>query len=203
MHLVLGLGNPGPKYAGTRHNVGFLVVDRLADRWRAPLDTEKFQSVLGKGRFDGATVVLAKPQTYMNRSGQAAATLRGFYKIPDEQIVVIHDDVDLPFGTVRVKRDGGHGGHNGLRDLKQRLGSGDFRRVRVGVSRPPPRWDTADYVLSSWSAEQQEHLDEVVDGAAEAVEAVLRDGVQSAMNEFNQRSRTVVDAPQAGDRAGS
>ena len=199
MHLVLGLGNPGRKYEATRHNVGFLVADRLAERWHGACDRSQYNAHLGSLRVHDAQVVVAKPQTYMNRSGQAATSLRGYYKVPDEQVVVVHDDVDIPCGQVRVKKGGGHGGHNGLRDLKQRLGTGDFLRVRVGVSRPPPRWDTADYVLAPWSREEQDHLPEVVDRAVDAVEGLIRDGWETTVNTFNQRAR----ARRASDGAGA
>jgi len=189
MHLVLGLGNPGRRYAGTRHNAGFLVVDRLSERWGAPCDRKQFGALVGKGLFAGRPVMLAKPQTYMNLSGQAAASLRGYYKLETDQLVVVHDEVDLPFGQVRVKRGGGHGGHRGLTDLHRMLGGGGYDRVRFGLSRPPAGWDTADYVLGKWTAEEQERLDELVERAADAVEAVIRDGTVAAMNVFNTRPR--------------
>ncbi len=185
MFLVLGLGNPGRKYEETRHNAGFLVADRLAERWGTSLEERQFKALIGKARIHGKPVILVKPQTFMNLSGEAAVSLRGYYKVPDAQIVVVHDDVDIPFGEVRVKNGGGHGGHNGLRDLSQRLGGGHYIRVRFGVSRPPPGWDTADYVLGAFSRDESSQVDALVDRAADAVEAVVRDGVLAAMNVFN------------------
>lgn len=200
MHLVLGLGNPGRRYEGNRHNAGFLVADRLAERWQAPLDKAQYKALVGTARIGDEPVVIAKPQTYMNLSGQAAASLRGYYKVPEEQVVVVHDEVDIPFGEVRIKRGGGHGGHNGIRDLVQRIG-GAFLRVRVGVSRPPPQWETADYVLADFTADERAHLDGIVDRAADAVEAIVRDGVGPAMNTFNQRNREPSEPGDAPNRS--
>ena len=187
MHLVVGLGNPGRKYAKTRHNAGFLVVDRLAERCGEAVETKQLGSLVGRARLGDRSADLAKPQSFMNRSGQPVASLRGYYKVEQEDVVVVHDEVDLPFGRVRIKNGGGHGGHNGLRDLHQAIGR-DFTRVRVGVGRPPEGWDTADYVLGKWTSAESEVLEEVVDLAADAVEAVLRDGALAAMNVYNTRS---------------
>lgn len=188
MRLVVGLGNPGRKYADTRHNAGFLVVDRLAQRLGAPVDQKQFGAEVGKATFGAVPAILAKPQGYMNLSGQPVASLRGYYKVEADQIVVVHDDLDIPFGDVRVKKGGGHGGHNGLRDMQAKLGTNDFVRVRFGVSRPAPGQDTADYVLGDWSSTERDQLDAIVDRAADAVESVVRDGAISAMNLFNVRS---------------
>ncbi len=189
MHLVLGLGNPGAKYKRTRHNAGFLVVDRLANRWGARVERRQFGALVDKARVASADAVLAMPQQFMNLSGQAATSLRGYYKVDIGDVVVVHDDVDIAFGDVRVKSGGGHGGHNGLRDIQAKLGKNDFVRVRFGVSRPPPGWETANYVLANWRDDEIEQLDELVDRAADAVEAVLRDGPKRAMNDINARSR--------------
>lgn len=189
MNLVIGLGNPGRRYDRTRHNAGFLVVDRLAERAGETVESKQFGALVGKARVGDRTVVLAKPQSFMNLSGQPAASLRGYYKAENSDVIVIHDDVDIPFGDVRVKQKGGHGGHNGLRDLNKRLGN-DYLRVRFGVGRPPAGHDTADFVLGRWTDEETEALDGIVDRAADAVEAVLRDGVLSAMNTYNQRAPT-------------
>ena len=188
MHLVLGLGNPGAKYSRNRHNAGFLVIDRLANRWGASVETKQFGAVVDRIRVGSDDAVLAKPQRFMNLSGQAAASIRGFYKIDIGDVVVVHDDVDIPFGDVRLKSGGGHGGHNGLRDIQAKVGN-DFVRVRFGVSRPPPGWETADYVLGNWRESETEQLDELVDRAADAVEAVLRDGTKRAMNTINTRAK--------------
>lgn len=185
MDLVVGLGNPGRRYEETRHNAGFLVVDRLAERSMASCSKKQFGALIGDILVAGTPVVLVKPQSFMNLSGQPTASLSGYFKTPREEIIVVHDELDLPFGQVRIKVGGGHGGHNGLRDLQQKLGTNKFVRVRVGISRPPPQWDVADYVLAKWTAEEAHGLAEVVDTAADAVEAVLRDGPVAAMNHFN------------------
>jgi len=187
--LLVGLGNPGQRYARTRHNVGFLVVDRIAQRHGVSLDRKQFGALVDKVAIGDEATVLAKPQTFMNLSGQAAASLRGFYKVEVEDIVVVHDDVDLPFGQVRVKRGGGHGGHNGLRDLQAKLGQNGFTRIRFGVSRPPSGWDTADYVLGKWTEEESAEVDELVDRAADAAELVVSEGVTAALNKVNAEAR--------------
>ena len=188
MWLVVGLGNPGGKYEDTRHNVGFLVVDELARRYRLSLGKAQLGAITARGDLAGIRLMLAKPQSFMNRSGGPAWALQRFYEVPLEQVLVVHDDLDLEHGTVRVKRGGGHGGHNGLRDLHRHLGA-DFARVRVGISRPPPEWDTADYVLGRWSDTERSDLSELVGRATDAIEAVLADGVTAAMNRFNVRPR--------------
>jgi PTH1 family peptidyl-tRNA hydrolase len=202
VHLVVGLGNPGRKYENTRHNAGFLVVDRLAERGGDAVQSKQLGSLVGRAQLAGQPAVLAKPQGYMNRSGQPVASLRGYYKIDPDKLIVVHDEVDLPFGRVRVKTGGGHGGHNGLRDLHQAVGK-DFTRVRVGVGRPPEGWDTADYVLGRWTSAEAESLEEVVDLAADAVEAVIRDGALAAMNVYNTRSDRGSADSGVADGAGS
>ena len=146
-------------------------------------------ALVGSVRVGSESVVLAKPQSFMNLSGQPAASLRGYYKVADEDVLVVHDDVDIPFGDIRVKKGGGHGGHNGLRDLKQRIGS-DFVRIRFGVGRPPSGWDTADFVLGRWSSEEEASLPDLVDRAADAVALVVTDGPAAAMQELNTRRTT-------------
>ena len=196
MFLVLGLGNPGPKYADTRHNVGFLVVDRLARRASIAMDKRQKNARIGKVRMGTTPVWLAKPWTFMNRSGGPGQALQAFYKIGTEQVVVIHDDMDIQVGDVRIKRGGGHGGHNGLRDLKARLSAGDFARVRVGVGRPPAGWDAADYVLGRWTADECSRLPDIVDTAADAVETIVREGLDAAMNRFNVRTDRKAGPPE-------
>lgn len=193
MWFVFGLGNPGPRYSETRHNIGWLVIDRLAERWGYTLTegtgTKAAGLKLADGQIASQRALLAEPQTYMNRSGEPARGLLAFYKAPTEQVVVIHDDLDLAFGQLRLKRGGGAGGHNGLRSLDTQLPDKDYIRVRVGIGRPPPQWKVADYVLASWSAEERELLGATVDRAADAVEAVLTDGLTAAMNRFNVRPK--------------
>lgn len=185
MHLVVGLGNPGSKYTRTRHNIGFDVVDCLSRRWDAPCSTKQFGALVGKARVRTATALFAKPQSFMNRSGQPTVSLKGYYKVDADAVVVIHDDLDIPFGQLRVKTGGGHGGHNGLRDIKRMFGGQDFVRVRCGISRPPEGWETANYVLGQWTVDEQDRLVSVVDKAADAAECILTEGVTVAMNRFN------------------
>lgn len=185
MHLVVGLGNPGSRYDRTRHNVGFEVADRLADRHGVSLREKRFKAVLGSGRIANEAVVLAKPQTFMNLSGDSIGPMSGWYKLGLDEVIVVHDDLDLPFGDVRVKVGGGHGGHNGLRSLVQRLPGPGFVRVRVGIGRPQGPMDVSAWVLSRWSSEEASSVDGVVDKAADAVEAVLELGAKAAMNRIN------------------
>jgi PTH1 family peptidyl-tRNA hydrolase len=183
--LVVGLGNPGPRYAATRHNAGFLVLDLLAGRIGARFKAHKGRSDVVEGRFGGVSVVLAKPKSYMNESGGPVASISRFYKVPVERITVVHDDLDLAFGAVRLKRGGGDGGHNGLRSLTAALGSKEYARVRIGIGRPPGRQDPADYVLREWSAAERTELPLLVDRAADAVEALLTEGLEPAQNQFH------------------
>lgn len=188
MHLVLGLGNPGRRYDRTRHNVGFRVADRLAERERAVIDRAQSNALVASLRLGSSPVVLAKPQTFMNLSGQPGAALRGFFKLTNADVIVVHDDVDLPLGDVRVKSGGGHGGHNGLRDLNAKLGP-DYVRVRCGVGRPPEGWDTADWVLGAFSAEEEPEVEILIERAADAVVLVVEQGVTVAMNRTNTKDR--------------
>ena len=184
-YLVVGLGNPGPAYAATRHNVGFMVADLLAGRMSSRFKAHKGRADVVEGRLVGVPVVLAKPKCYMNESGGPVASIRDFFKVPVERIVVIHDDLDLPYGTLRLKRGGGDGGHNGLRSVTSALGSREYLRVRLGIGRPPGRMDPADYVLRPFVAVEARELPFHVDRAADAVEALLRDGLDRAQNGFH------------------
>ncbi len=186
MKIVIGLGNPGKKYERTRHNVGFLAIDELARLAGVSLTQEKHHALLGKERIGDETVVLAKPQTYMNDSGRSAAAIARDAYAASGDLIVIHDELDLPLGTVRIKIGGGHGGHNGLRSLIDYLGS-EFVRVRVGIGRPPSGMDAADYVLSPFLAEERAAAGEAVVRAAEAVRKIMTDSVTKAMNAFNQK----------------
>ena len=183
--LVVGLGNPGSGYAGNRHNCGFMVADVLADRMRAPFKRDRSRARVAVGRLAGYPVTLAKPQSFMNLSGRPVAALRTFYKIPVERIVVIHDELDVPFGTVRLKQGGGDNGHNGLRSVTAALGSRDYLRVRVGIGRPPGRMDPADFVLHDFSAAERKVLPDVLERCADAVEALLQRGLAAAQNDFH------------------
>jgi PTH1 family peptidyl-tRNA hydrolase len=183
--IVVGLGNPGPEYENTRHNAGFMVVDLLAENLRVTYWKDEGGAKVGIARFGEDDLVLVKPQTYMNLSGKAVSKLGRTYEVDPADIVIVHDDLDLPEETVRVKRGGGHGGHNGLRSLSDALGTGDYTRVRIGIGRPPGRQDPADYVLEPMRKETAEQLAEMVPHAAQAVLHVLEHGVDSAMREYN------------------
>jgi peptidyl-tRNA hydrolase, PTH1 family len=183
--LVAGLGNPGPEYAGTRHNAGHLVVDLLAGRMGARFKAHRTRNEIAEGRLAGVPVTLAKPRTYMNLSGGPVAALAAFYKIPPGRIVVVHDELDIPFGSVRIKLGGGDNGHNGLRSVTQSLGTNEYVRVRFGIGRPPGRMDAATYVLRDFSPAERKELPFVIDRCADAVETVLSKGVAAAQNTFH------------------
>lgn len=187
--LVVGLGNPGPAYAGNRHNVGHLVVDLLAARSGGRFKAHRRgRAEVYEGRLrgpGGERVVLAKPRSYMNESGGPVSALLDFFKLDLDRLVVVHDDLDLPYGTLRLKRGGGDGGHNGLKSIRRSLGSGDYYRVRFGIGRPPGRMDPAVYVLRDFSAEERKDLDWHVDRAADAVESLLTEGLERTQNAFH------------------
>ncbi|HIY06059.1 MAG TPA: aminoacyl-tRNA hydrolase [Candidatus Evtepia faecigallinarum] len=184
--LVVGLGNPGPKYEWTRHNVGFLVIDQLADRADIPVQKLKFQALTNTALIGGQSVLLMKPTTYMNLSGQAVGQAARFYKIPPERVLVISDDVALPQGKLRIRRSGSAGGHNGLKDIIAHLGGDQFPRVKVGVGgKPHPDSDMADWVLSTFTGADRKAMEETIDRAADAVTCLLEQGVDKAMSKFN------------------
>ncbi|MDT0302272.1 aminoacyl-tRNA hydrolase [Streptomonospora wellingtoniae] len=183
--LVVGLGNPGPSYAGNRHNVGFMVADALAERCGQRFKAHKARAEVAEARIRGVPAVLAKPRTYMNLSGGPVAALSRFYKVPPERVLVIHDELDVPFGALRLKRGGGAGGHNGLRSVSESLSDPGYLRVRAGVGRPPGRMDAAAYVLKDFSSTERKELGVVVERAADAVETVLTDGLEKAQNIYH------------------
>lgn len=188
MKLLVGLGNPGPEYAATRHNVGFLVARKFAEAVGLAIKRQAHQAVLGTGRVAGQEVMVLLPQTYMNRSGISVVSACKAKGVAVDDLIVIHDEIDLPFGTVRIKVGGGHGGHNGLRSIVDQLGSRDFIRLRVGVGRPSVgQADVAKYVLGPFSAVEKSQLDNVLASSVKALEVLLQKGVQQAMNEFNNR----------------
>ena len=188
---MVGLGNPGPAYAGHRHNVGYLVADELARRWGSSFRAHKSgRSEVVEGRIgppgaDAPRVVLARPRSYMNEVGGPVKALATFYKVPPERLVAVHDELDLPFGSLRAKLGGGDNGHNGLRSLRGSLGTGDFYRIRCGIGRPPGRQDVADFVLSNYSAAERRELPLEVDRAADAVETLIVDGLEVTQRRFN------------------
>jgi PTH1 family peptidyl-tRNA hydrolase len=183
--LVVGLGNPGPRYAGTRHNVGFLVADLLGERLGGRFKAHKGRADVLEGRLTGIPVALVKPRSFMNESGGPVVSVARFYKVPVENVVVVHDDLDLPYGTLRLKRGGGDGGHNGLRSVTAALGTNEYLRIRFGIGRPPGRQDPADFVLREFSAAERKELGFHVDRAADAVEMLIANGLEAAQNAFN------------------
>ncbi|HET8959080.1 aminoacyl-tRNA hydrolase [Nocardioides sp.] len=191
MWLVVGLGNPGPAYAGHRHNAGYHVVEELASRMGASFRAHRtgradvVEGRLGVPGTPGPRVVLARPRCYMNESGGPVKALATFYKLEPEQLVVVHDEIDIPFGSLRIKLGGGDNGHNGLRSLRSALGTGDFYRVRSGVGRPPGRQDVADFVLTNYSTAERKELPFLVDRAADAVETLVTDGLAETQQRFN------------------
>lgn len=187
MRLVVGLGNPGARYRHTRHNVGFLVVDRLAARWNVTLAGRRHQAETGLGTVAETRVVLAKPVTFMNLSGEAVGKLRRAHRLAPPAIIAVYDDLDLPLGQVRVRGEGGAGGHNGVASLIATLGRG-FPRVRVGIGRPPPGVDPVEYVLEPFAAAERPLVEAAVERAADGVESLLREGVERTMNTFNRRA---------------
>ncbi len=185
MIAIVGLGNPGREYEGTRHNIGFEVVDELARRWRlAQFDTWRDWADVALWRPDGEHVLLAKPLTFMNRSGQAVGELTRYYKIEPSDVFVIVDEAQLPLGRIRVRSQGSAGGHNGLKSIIEYLGT-EFPRLRVGIGRGDPRWDLADHVLSKFTREERDLVDAAIGRAADAAETFVRDGIGQTMNRFN------------------
>lgn len=186
MWLIVGLGNPGAQYARTRHNIGFDALDHLAGRHRLEFRGKRANSLIAEGGIAGQRVALVKPQTFMNLSGQAVSSLRGWYKIDAAKaLLVIYDDMDLPFGKLRLRERGSAGTHNGMRSIVAQLGGGEFPRLRVGIDQAPGKMDAAAYVLSRFRKEEEAELPSLLDAVADAVELVVRDGLTSAMNRVN------------------
>jgi PTH1 family peptidyl-tRNA hydrolase len=185
--LIAGLGNPGPTYQWTRHNAGFLFLDRLAHLENIAITRKSFSGLTGEWNRGDNRLVLLKPQTFMNLSGQAVMQALQFYKLPLSQLVVVHDELDLPFGSARFKQGGGHGGHNGLRSIMEHLGKGDFIRLRIGIGKPV-HGDTVNYVLGHVPPEQMEGLSLVLDGGLNMLEMMLHEGLPKAMSMFNNRN---------------
>ncbi|MCV7178218.1 aminoacyl-tRNA hydrolase [Mycolicibacterium sphagni] len=184
--LVVGLGNPGPQYAKTRHNLGFMVADLLAARMGAPFKVHKRSGAeIVTGRLGHRPVVLAKPRTYMNESGRQVGPLAKFYSVMPADIIVVHDELDIDFGRIRLKLGGGEGGHNGLRSVANSLGTKNFQRVRIGIGRPPGRKDPAAYVLESFSAAEREEVPAICEQAADATELLIEVGLETAQNQVH------------------
>jgi len=198
MHLVVGLGNPGVEYQDNRHNLGFMVVDELRARARGPLPRAKFGAELCEVTLVGTRILLCKPMEFMNVSGQVVARVASFWKIPAADLIVVHDDLDLAFGRLKLGAGGGHGGHNGIRSLLADLGNAEFARVRVGVGRPAPGLVPADYLLSDFSRAEAKELPALLGAAADAIETVVSKGLPAAMNRFNGKLQSSNDP---GNRA--
>ncbi len=197
LHLVAGLGNPGERYAATRHNAGFMTVDRLADGAGIRQDRQKFDTVFGRGAVGGQPVILAKPQAFMNRSGPPVRRLADYFGISGEDMVVIHDDIDLAYGRIKIKQKGGDGGHKGIKSLIDAFGGGDFIRIRIGVGRggdgPGSEAGVVDHVLGRFGSRERQDLERIIAAAADAAVAVLCHGVREAMNRFNSKRTLISD----------
>jgi PTH1 family peptidyl-tRNA hydrolase len=183
--LIAGLGNPGREYRDNRHNVGFMLVDRLAERLGVAFSRVESKALVTKADFQGNRLILAKPQTYMNLSGQAVGALMKFYKVPPEHLLVVYDEVDLPLGTLRLRPEGGSAGQKGMKSIIERLGTENVSRLRIGVGRPPGRKEAGDYVLQDFSKQERENLASILDRAADAVQTFVTQGIEPAMNLYN------------------
>ncbi|MET8653869.1 MULTISPECIES: aminoacyl-tRNA hydrolase [Nocardia] len=184
--LVVGLGNPGPEYERTRHNIGFLVADVLAERVGGRFAVHKKSGAdLLQARLDGRQVLIAKPRSFMNLSGRPVAALAKFFSVPATEVIVVHDELDLPFGEIKLKRGGGEGGHNGLRSISSALTTKEYLRTRIGIGRPPGRQDPADYVLKPFAAPERKEVPVIVEQAADAVELLLKLGLEPAQNRLH------------------
>lgn len=190
MILVAGLGNPGKEYEDTKHNVGFLTVDEIGKRAGIVLSKKKFHSTFGEGYFGGSRLLLIKPETYMNKSGEAVASAQQFYGLPAENMLIVYDEMDLPVGTIRIKPGGGSAGHNGIKSIISRTGTSDFPRIRIGIGKPYSKSGGAGHVLSGFSESESELIRQSISTASDAVLEIIENGVESAMNKFNSRPKT-------------
>lgn len=194
MKIFVGLGNPGAEYAKTKHNVGFMLADKLAEKIGAENWREKFNALVAESFFDGEKILIVKPQTFMNLSGEAVGSLTNFYKISAEDLIVAHDDMDLPVGKIRLRPKGSGGGHHGIESIIQHLGGEkNFPRVRIGIGRPPQNWTVNNHVLSPFNPEDAEKISEVIENLIPAVICIFRDGIDMAMNKFNPKKKKISD----------
>ena len=190
MFIIAGLGNPTKQYEGTRHNVGFDVIDRLSEKYNIAVDTKKHRALIGKGMIAGQKAILAKPQTYMNLSGESIRSLLDYYKVDEEhELLVIYDDVSLGVGQLRIRAKGSAGGHNGIKNIIAHLGGQVFPRIKIGVGEKPPKYDLADYVLGHFSKAEKVLMDEGYDNAVRAVEMIVSGDIEGAMNEYNRKKK--------------
>ena len=188
MYVIAGLGNPGREYEGTRHNVGFMTLDALADKYNIDVREKAFKGLIGKGVIEGNKVILVKPQMYMNLSGECIRQVMDYYKVDPSEFIVIYDDISLVPGGIRIRKKGSAGGHNGIKNIIANLGTDHFMRVKVGVGEKPKNWDLADYVLSTFPKEDREKVEEAMDHAVEAVRMMLDGETEAAMNRYNRKS---------------
>ena len=189
MYLIAGLGNPSRTYEGTRHNIGFTMIDAIGNKFGIDVTTKKHKALVGRGMIDGMRVILAKPQTYMNLSGESIREITDFYKIEPENIIIIYDDISLDVGQLRIRTKGSAGGHNGVKNIIAHLGTQEFPRIKVGIGNKPEGWDLADYVLSKYTKAEQEALEEASEGVIGAVKLMLADDIEAAMNKYNAKKR--------------
>lgn len=187
MRIIIGLGNPTREYQATRHNIGFDAITRLSDEFRIPLDQKKHKAICGSGYIAGEKVILAQPQTYMNLSGESVRAMLDFYKLTNEDIIVIYDDISLDVGQLRLRKKGSAGGHNGIKNIISHLGTDEFMRIKVGVGEKPQGWDLADYVLGRFAKEEESVIREALKKTSEACEVIIKDGFDTAMNRYNKR----------------
>ena len=186
MKVIVGLGNPGKKYDGTRHNIGFIAMDYMSAKYGIKINKIKHKSLIGEGNIAGEKVLLVKPQTFVNLSGEALREICSYYKVPAENVIVIHDDVSLPCGRLRIRKKGSDGGHNGIKSIIYQLASDEFTRIKIGVGAPPENYDLPDWVLGRFSKEEVSHLSKLVDCVVEeVVPEIIRSGAESAMNNYN------------------
>lgn len=195
MKILVGLGNPGTAYKESRHNIGFRVVDRLAEKNQVSLSQKRFKARFGRGSIRSQEVILVQPLTFMNLSGQAIREVLGFYKSAIADLVVIHDDLDLPFGALRIKRWGGDGGHQGIRSIIDALGGNNFLRLKVGIGRPPDGLDPADYVLGRFQPSEERSMAEIICHAAECVSVMISEGIEAAMNRYQRKVTPLCQSP--------
>lgn len=188
LFLIVGLGNPGREYKNNRHNVGFMLLDRLAARLAETFKRYELNALVAKVSFQGRRLILAKPQTYMNNSGLAVRSLVRYYKVPLENLMVVYDDVDLPFGQLRLRPGGGSAGHKGMNSIQEQLGTEEFPRLRFGIGRPPGRMEAADYVLQDFSRDESELLSQILDRGVDAILLFLSEGLEKAMNVYNTKA---------------
>lgn len=189
MYLIAGLGNPSKNYEGTRHNIGFTMIDAIGEKFGIDVTTKKHKALVGRGIIDGMRVILAKPQTYMNLSGESIREIADFYKIEPENIIIIYDDISLDVGRLRIRKKGSAGGHNGIKNIIAHLGTQEFPRIKVGIGNKPEGWDLADYVLSKYSKAEQEAMKEASDDVIGAVRLMIMDDIDAAMNRYNAKKR--------------